>query len=161
LTLAQEQQIVELTKANRWKTWSELSKMFEDLNPGVKCGRDRFREVCWLHGVKGFVARKKPFISAEAAKKRLNFALKYQHYTATDWESVLFLDESKIDLWGNDCGKGVYVKCGVDSKNKPECCKQVKKHGGGKNIKFWGCAWSYGAGDLVKIEGNMTGPDYC
>ena len=94
-----EKEIVTLAKNNRWKSWQELASYFEKSHPNKKCWRDRFREVCWKQGVKGVVASKKPFISDENAKKRLEFSQKYKDWTkTTDWEATAFIDESKINL---------------------------------------------------------------
>ena len=41
----------------------------------------------------------------------------------------------------------------------PKCTVPTVKHGGG-SVKCWGCFSSYGVGNLVFIDGNMTGEMY-
>ena len=41
----------------------------------------------------------------------------------------------------------------------PRCTVPTVKHGGG-NLKCWGCISSSGVGNLVFIDGNMTGEVY-
>lgn len=65
---------------------------------------------------------------------RLIFARKYKSWTSNDWRSVIFSDETKINLINPDCGK-IYVKAGPNSKMKKETQKRTIKHGGG-NVKL-------------------------
>ena len=53
-------------------------------------------------GLNGRVAIKKPFISKINQQKRLKFAHEFLHFSVTDWQTVLWSDESKFNLAGND-----------------------------------------------------------
>ena len=62
--------------------------------------------------LKAVVKKKEPLLSISHKKRRLAFALKYQHWTVEDWKRVLWSDETKINRIGTDgqecsmCGKG-------------------------------------------------------
>ena len=46
---------------------------------------------------------KKPYLSEEHKKSRLEFAKKYCSWTIDDWSKVIFSDETKINVFGSDC----------------------------------------------------------
>jgi len=57
-----------------------------------------------LHSA-GLCARrkiKKPNITSETARKRLQFAKKYLNWEAEDWNNVFFMDETKVNMFGSD-----------------------------------------------------------
>ncbi|CAF4869199.1 unnamed protein product [Rotaria socialis] len=68
--------------------------------------------------------------------KDLNMLITYRKKPLGFWNSVLWSDESKFNLFGSD-----------------------GKHGGG-NVKRWRCFSASGVGNSVIIDGNMTGELY-
>ena len=52
--------------------------------------------------LKAVVKKKKPLLSVNHRKRRLAFALKYQHWTVEDWKSVIWSDETKINRIESD-----------------------------------------------------------
>ena len=57
--------------------------------------------------LKAVVKKKKPLLSISYRKRRLAFALKYQHWTVEDWKRVLWSDETKINRIVSDGQKYV------------------------------------------------------
>lgn len=49
-------------------------------------------------GLKGCKARKKPWLSEKNKKHRLEWALRYQHFTEEDWSNVVWSDESNFEV---------------------------------------------------------------
>ena len=96
-------------------------------------------------------------MTREHKKKRLAWARKYQDWVITDWEKVLFSDESLIHLIPQTRRKYVPRRDGEALKN--ECVSETMKHGGG-NVKLWGCFGNYKPGCIVFIEGTLTGAQY-
>ncbi|CAH2099189.1 unnamed protein product [Euphydryas editha] len=90
-------------------------------------------------------------------KARLDFAKKYQCWTASDWRKVLFSDESKFHLFGSDGRK--YVRRPAGTRYNVRYQTPTVKHGGG-NIKVWGAFSANGIGPLVEIHGNMDAVMY-
>ncbi|CAF2093173.1 unnamed protein product [Rotaria magnacalcarata] len=73
------------------------------------------------------------------------------------WKQVLWSDESKYNLFGS-AGKIMVWRTSTEEFN-PKCTVPTGKHGGG-NVKVWRCfAWN-GVGNLIFVDGNMTGEMY-
>jgi hypothetical protein len=74
----------------------------------------------------------------------------HQNWTEKDWQSVIFSDEKKFNLFGSDglqwCRRGV-----GEEFNAKNVRKEVK-HGGG-SIMVWGCITSKGYGELHLVDG--------
>ncbi|CAF1538257.1 unnamed protein product [Adineta ricciae] len=115
--------------------------------------RRRLHEI----GLHGRVARKKPYVNKVNRGKRLEYARTYREQPLGYWDNVIWSDESKFNLFGSD-GK-VMVWRTTKEELDPKCMVPTVKHGGG-NVKCWGCFSSCGVGNLVFIDGNMTGEMY-
>ncbi|GFV49360.1 transposable element Tc1 transposase [Trichonephila clavipes] len=104
-------------------------------------------------GYSSRVARKKPFISLQNQKKRLEFAKTHQLKTGNFWKKVIFSDESKLNIFGNDGRRPVWRKPNIalDPKN----LRPTVKHGGG-SVMVWGCMTPNGVGNLIFIDGIMN-----
>ena len=108
-------------------------------------------------GLYGCVARKKPYLNKANRGKRLEYARTSREKPLGFWNNVIWSDESKFNLFGSD-GK-VMVWRSTKEELEPRCTVPTVKHGRG-NVKCWGCFSSSGVGNLVFIDGNMTGELY-
>ena len=108
-------------------------------------------------GLYGRVARKKPYLNKANRGKRLEYARTYREKPLGFWNNVIWSDESKFNLFGSD-GK-VMVWRSTKEELEPRCTVPIVKYGGA-NVKCWGCFSSSGVGNLVFIDGNMTGELY-
>ena len=108
-------------------------------------------------GIKSRTPRRKPILTKEHKKKRRAWAKKYQDWVITDWEKVLFSDESLIHLVPQMRRRYVHRRRGEALKQ--ECISGTVKHGGG-NVKLWGYFGNYKPGCVVFIEGTLTGNQY-
>lgn len=113
----------------------------------------------FLHskGYKGCIARKKPFLSKQNVAKRLDYAMRYVNKPEEFWNSVVFVDESKYNIFGSDGRRTVWRQKGaaLNSKNMIP----TVKHGGG-NVMVWGAMGAGGVGDLVFVETTMNKEQY-
>lgn len=103
----------------------------------------------------GLTARRparKPHISAKNRAARLDYALKFKDWTIEQWKRVLFSDESKYNLFGNDSRGHVYRPDGERFNEK--YIVPTMKHGGG-NVMVWSCFHADGVGPLVRITDKM------
>ena len=85
------------------------------------------------------------------AEKHLDKGLKF-------WDSILWSDETKINLFGSDGIQRVWRRQGEDYDEK--CMVPKVKHGGG-SVLVWGCMSSKGVGKLCFIDGIMNAAKYC
>lgn len=122
-------------------------------NPSLTTVKRRLREV----GLDGRVARNKPKLTKKQRLARLEWAKKYRSWSKSDWEKVLWSDESPFTLFVK--GGKVYVRRRQWEAYAPCCMQPTVKFGGG-HINVWGCFSSQGVGDLYQIEGIMDGKKY-
>ena len=99
--------IIKEVKLNPSITSNELKNMAKhwyDIDITASCIRKRLIQ-------KGYTKHsifKKPRLTEKQKKMRLEWAKKYQVFTADDWKKVLFTDESKFELFSLD--KRVFFK---------------------------------------------------
>lgn len=78
---------------------------------------------------------KKPLISMKNRNARLSFARRFQYWSKSDWQKVLWSDESKFNLFSSD---GIrYVRRPQGQRYNPRCQVPTVKHGGG-SVMVWG-----------------------
>jgi transposase len=141
---------------NRRKTASEMAaELRQDLSLIVspQLIRNRLHEA----GYHGRVARKKPWISPQNKKARLQWARTYQDKPQTFWNRVLWSDESKFNLFQSDGMVRVWRK--PSEAYKKQCLQPTIKYGGG-SVMVWGCMSAKGVGQLVFIDGIMNSEVY-
>lgn len=104
------------------------------------------------------VCRKKPFLKLAHIAARRQWEKSRRFWTREKWRSVVFSDDTKIDLWGSDGRKYCRRRVGeaYDIKN----VRATIKHGGG-NIMVWGCISWWGKGRLHRVIGKMNSRQFC
>jgi transposase len=133
------------------KTVVQLSKEI-DRRFNIKVSTDTISRTLKKKGLKSGEKKKKPLLSAKNIKARLDFAKTHQHWTADDWERVIFSDETKINRFNSDGRTWFWSR---DPKDLNEqSVQQTVKHGGG-GIMIWGCMCSKGVGFACKIDNIM------
>ncbi|GFX60027.1 transposable element Tcb1 transposase [Trichonephila clavipes] len=117
---------------------------------GRSVSAETVRNVIRHAGYSSRVARKKPFISLQNQKERLEFAKTHQMKTNNFWKKVIFSDENKFNIFGSDGRRTVWRKpnTALDPKN----LHPTVKHGG-VSVMVWGRMASNGVGNLVFIDG--------
>ncbi|GBN23761.1 Transposable element Tcb1 transposase [Araneus ventricosus] len=120
---------------------------------GRSISAETLRNAIRKAGHKSRVARKKPFISLQNQKKRLEFAKTHQLKTNNFIPKIIFSDESKFNIFGNDGRRTVWRKpipLWIQKNLRP-----AVQQGGG-SVMVWGCMASTGVGNLVFIDGIMN-----
>src|SRR5260370_22095880 len=108
-------------------------------------------------GLKAYVCHRKPFLSGSHKTKHFAWAKAHKHWTAKDWKSVIFSDESKFNLFGSNRHCWCWRRPGEEF-NERYVRKKVKY--GGSSIMVWGCITALGIGCIVCIKDNMDSAFY-
>jgi transposase len=133
-------------------TAPQLKKLL-DLDVSTQTVRNALKKA----GLKSAVKQKKPFLSKAHQRRRLEFALRHQHWTLEDWSRVVWSDESKVNRLGSDGRSWVWKKPG--SALKELHVSGTVKFGGG-SLMVWGCMTPQGVGHICKIDGRMDAEQY-
>jgi hypothetical protein len=91
----------------------------------------------------------------EHIRKRLSFAEGYARWTAADWESVIFSDETHIEL--NQHGQ-VWVQRPVGAAFDPQYVAPHKLHSG--RVTLWGCFCAKEIGQAEVFVGEFDAVKY-
>ena len=155
-TVREDKVIQRKIKADRRKSASSVKhEIMQEI--GITISSQTVRRRAHEAGLYGRIARKKPYVNKTNRLKRLSYVKTYRDKEMSFWKHVLWSDESKYSLFGSD-GKVIVWRTPKEEFD-PKCTVPTVKHGGG-SVNVWGCfAWN-GVGNLVFIEGNMTGEMY-
>ncbi len=157
LTPRQERLLMRRVEENRHASSLQLSKEVES-QTGVTISRDTTRRTLQRNGMHGCCPRKKPLLKPRHKKARLEFARAHADKDEDYWDSTLWSDETKINVFGTDGFKTVWRRKGEEYKDK--CMVPTVKHGGG-SVLMWGCMSAAGVGELHFIDGIMNSQMYC
>lgn len=119
---------------------------------GKDCSASTIRCILRSHDFQGRVPLKKPFINKKNKVTRLTFAKNHVLKDPTFWDTVIFSDESKLNVFGSDGRSIVWRKPNkqLDVKNLRTTVKQ-----GRESVMVWACMAATGVGNLVFIDENM------
>ena len=131
-------------------TAKDLVMMLEET--GTKTSKSTVKRVLNRHNLKGRSARKNPLLQNCRKKARLRFSTAHEDKDCTFWRNVLWSDETKIELFGQNDHRYVWRKKG--DACKPKNTIPTVKHGG-SSIMLCGCFAAGGPGALHKIDGIM------
>ncbi len=113
---------------NRHASSLQLSKEVES-QTGVTISHDTIRRTLQRNGMHGCRPRKKPLLKPRHKKARLEFARAHADKDEDYWDSILWSDETKINVFGTDGFKTVWRRKGEEYKEK--CMVPTVKHGDG------------------------------
>lgn len=134
------------------------AELVDDLKAaGITVTKQTVGNTLHRNGLTSCSARKVPLLKKAHVQARLNFANEHLNDLESDWEKVLWSDETKIELFGINSTHRVWRErhAAYDPKNTIP----TVKHGGG-NIMLWGCFSAQGTGLLHRINGRMDGAMY-
>ncbi len=157
LTPRQERLLMRRVEENWHASSLQLSKEVES-QTGVTISRDTIRRTLQRNGMHGCRPRKKPLLKPRHKKARLEFARAHADKDEDYWDSILWSDETKINVFGTDGFKTAWHRKGEEYKEK--CMVPTVNHGGG-SVLMWGCMSAAGVGELHFIDGIMNSQMYC
>lgn len=151
LTEREERQIVKEMELNPRMSVPKLNGGFRNQS-GTVVSDETVRRTLRTSGLNGRVAANKPFISPKNRLDRLEYARLHVDKDQAYWNTILFTDESKFNVFQSDGKVNVWRRKG--ERLNPKNIKGTVKHGGG-SVLVWGCMSATGVGSLVFIEGIM------
>lgn len=156
LTERESREIVRQVKGDPFKSTPKLQVEIKERFGKDVCCRT-IQNYIRKEGFRARMARKKPLISKRNQRRRLEFARKYSKKPVSFWNSILWSDESKINLFGSDGAHKVWRK--PNEALKPRNLIPTVKHGGG-SLMVWGSLASSGVGELEFIDVKMNSEVY-
>lgn len=148
--------LVRIAKCNPRVTRKELVEEMSSI--GVNVTKQTITNVMKSKGLRRCQARKVPLLKKKHLEARKKFATDMLKKEDAYFNKVLWSDETKIELFGNNYNTKVWRSPGT-AYNRNNTLPTVK-HGGG-NIMIWGCFSSAGPGDLHIIKDTMNSRKYC
>lgn len=147
-TSKSDKKIINRAKLNPFLTAVRIKSELDDVDVSVHTIRRRLKE----DGLSARKPSKKPFISRKNRTARLQFAHDHLNWSQSKWNTVLFSDESKFNLYSSD---GIlWVRRPINKRFDPKYTLGTIKHGGG-NVQVWGCFSGSEMGPIIKINGIM------
>ncbi len=157
LTPRQEHLLMRRVEENWHARSLQLSKEVES-QTGVTISCDTIRRTLQRNGMHGCRPRKKPLLKPRHKKAHLESARAHADKDEDYWDSILWSDETKINVFGTDGFKTVWHHKGEEYKER--CMVPTVKHGGG-SVLMWGCTSAAGVGELHFIDDIMNSQMYC
>lgn len=124
---------------------------------GCNISRQTVQRTLHNAGLHGHRPRRTPLLRKRHTKARLTFAKAHLDKDENFWSSVLWSDETKIELFGHNDVAFIWRKKG--EAFNPKNTIPTVKHGGG-NVIFWGCFSANGPGNLTTVNGIMKKEQY-
>ena len=155
-TKAEENHLVVTSK---WKRMLTAPQLMAEMNSSRETGmslttaKRRLRS----NGLFGRIAARKPLLRSVNKQKRLKWAKEHKKWTVNQWKKVLWTDESKFQLFGQN--RRVFVRRQNDERMTDGCVVPTVQHDGG-SVLVWGCFGGESSGDLVQIKGIMKKEQY-
>ncbi|KAK3522379.1 hypothetical protein QTP86_007959 [Hemibagrus guttatus] len=115
------------------------------------------QRTLYTAGFHGRRPRRTPLLQIRHIKAHLTFANAHLDKEEDFWSSVLWSDETKIELFGHNDVAFIWRKKG--EAFNPKNTIPTVKHGGG-NLMFWGCFSAGGPGNLITVNSTMKKEQY-
>ena len=155
LSSVSTRRMIRIVNKNPRVTTKELQNDLK--SAGVSVSVTTIRRKLHTEGFHARTSRRTPLLTVKHKKRRLQYANNYIEKPKKFWDSVLWTDETKLELFGHMDQRYIWRK-----KNEAYAEKNTiptVKHGGG-SLMFWGCFSSSGTGQLCKVDGIMNSLKY-
>ena len=151
ISAATDRKIVRKIKSNR-RISAHVVKVEIEVELGMTLNANTIRNRAHEVGLFDRVARKKPLVNKVNRGKRLKFARDMLKKPIGFWETVVWSDESKFNLFGS--GGKIMVWRTPKEEYYPHCIVPTVKHDGG-SVTVWSCFARNGVGKMCILDRNM------
>lgn len=84
--------IINSARANPKITYEKLRS-----DAGVECSRTTIYRTLKVYGLTNWLAKKRPFLTEEVAKKGLDWCLTHREWTFEEWSKIIWSDECSVE----------------------------------------------------------------
>ena len=149
--------------ANRWQSPSEIVVLLNAI--GIVVSVSTIKRQMKTEGLRRYVARHKPYLSATAKATRLSYAKEHLEDDLDTWRRTICCDESAIRL--NFIPRRFVTQ--YQGEELLEECLAPKLLSSRESIMLWGAVWHGGRSQLVLFDtsestgkkGGVTAAIYC
>ena len=147
----QDRALVLRSLRDRWLTAPVLKNVWA-AETGVVASTSTVKRRLADAGLNGRIARRKPLLQPRHKIARLQWAREHKDWTMEQWNSVVWSDESKFNIFQSD-GR-TYVRRRKSEEFDEGCVVGTVKHGGG-SVMVWGCMCGSETGMMLRVETRM------
>jgi transposase len=108
-------------------------------------------------GLRGHIAKHKPFLSVQHRQRRLQWAKERANWSANEWQLCLFSDECPFPLI--QMKQHRYIRCKINQRLIP-CHIRPTMQAGGGHLMVWGAFSAAGFTSLAKVKGRINTETY-
>ena len=156
LSIRDERFISRLAVIGKCSTATEMKQELSAF-AGIQVSSDTILRSLRRNQIRSRFKIKKPQLTKVHKQQRMAFEKDHRSWQESDWDKVIWSDETKISLLGSDGRERTFRKDGQllqDHHIIP-----TKKFGGG-SIMVWGCMLSSGVGYLCRVGGGVNADMY-
>lgn len=151
-----QRQLIRLVKDNRTLSSTELSKRWT-LTNGKTASPRLVRKILQDHDLMWRPAAKKPRLTANNIKQRLEFCKKHKTWSKYRWRDVIFSDEMNVEV---DLRKNrIMLRRTTEEKYSPECIIERTRKGSG-SVGIWACMTYDGVKFFTLFHGRLNAERY-
>ena len=114
----------------------------------MQCSRSTLYRTLKDYGLTNWLAKKRPLLTPEVAKKRLEWCLLRREWNSKQWSKLIWSDEYSVEKGLGKQRQWMFIF--PEEKWKKPMIQTYEK---GKEVKvmLWGAFWRKGRSDLYKL----------
>jgi len=151
-----ERYICRLAITGKCSTATQIKKELSIFG-GIKVSSKTILRSLRRNKIKSRYKVKKPQLTKVHKMVRREFEKTHRSWDESDWDKVIWSDETKISLFGSDGRERTFKKDGQPLQDHH--IHPTKKFGGG-SLMVWGCMLSSGVGYLCRVNGGVNAEMY-
>ena len=151
-----ERMVTRIAKCHRFDKLSVITDELNQRYPDKKLSKRWVKRILHKYGIHNYTRKRKPFVSLQTKRKRVQWSKAMRDWQVKDWENVVFTDECRFSLSNDSKTVRVLRKKGED--DNPE--HYAPKFSNSISVMFWGSVGPKGVGKLAVCDGNINAEKY-